>query len=139
VTTGVGEHEAFESATREDPTNAVYLANLGNARRAMGDLAGAADAYRRALALDARLGDASNGLGAVLVQQGRPADAVPWLEQAARDRDFVEAQLNLGIALQQAGDLGRAAAQYRKVIAAPARYAREREAAKVLLAQVEAR
>ena len=40
----------------------------------------------------------------MLVQGGRPADGVPWFEKAlTRSPDFVEAQLNLGIALQQAG------------------------------------
>jgi len=130
---------AFEAATGRDPTNAVYLANLGNARRAQADLAGAAEAFRRALDRDPSLPDAANGLGVVLIQQGRPADAVSWLEQAARDAGFVEAQLNLGIALQQSGNRARAAAQYRKVIAASPRYAREREAARTLLAQVEGR
>jgi arylsulfatase A-like enzyme/Tfp pilus assembly protein PilF len=131
--------QAFEAATASDPTNAVYLANLGNARRALDDLPGAAQAFRRALDRDPSLADAANGLGVVLIQQGRPADAVPWLEQAARDAGFVEAQLNLGIALQQSGDRTRSAAQYRKVLAAPRQYAREREAARTLLAQVEGR
>ena len=74
-----------------------------------------------------------------VVQQQRAPAAVPFLEQAARDESFVEAQLNLGIALQQSGDSARAAAQYRKVLAAPARYARERDAARTLLAQVDRR
>lgn len=130
---------AFEAAAAVDPTNAVYLANLGNARRALDDLKGAEDAYRKALARTATLGDAANGLGVVLVQQHRAAEAVPFLEQAARDASFVEAHLNLGIALQQTGDSTRAAAQYRRVLAAPARYAREREAARTLLAQLETR
>lgn len=130
---------AFEAATAADPTNAVYLANLGNARRALGDLKGAEDAYRRALERNGALSDAANGLGVVLVQQQRASEAIPFLEEAARDRSFVEAQLNLGIALQQSGDRSRAAVQYRKVLAAPPRFGREREAARTLLAQVEGR
>ncbi|HTM33906.1 MAG TPA: tetratricopeptide repeat protein, partial [Vicinamibacterales bacterium] len=131
--------QAFAAATAADPTNAVYLANLGNARRAAGDLEGAEDAYRRALERNGSLADAANGLGVILVQQQRARDAVPFLEQAARDQSFVEAQLNLGIALQQSGDPARAAMQYRKVLDAPARYRREREAARTLLAQVDRR
>lgn len=129
---------AFELAVTYDPTNATYHANLGNARRAVGDLEGAAAAYRRALARVPDLGDAANGLGAVLVQQQRAAEAIPWLERAARDAAFMEAQLNLGIALQQAGQLDRATAQYRKVasMAAPSR---ERAAARTLLGQLERR
>ena len=130
-----GAARAFAAAATYDPTNATYQANLGNALRATGDLEGAAAAYRRALARASGLGDAANGLGAVLVQQQRAAEAVPWLEQAARDPAFVEAQLNLGIALQQSGQADRAVAQYRKVAALPAA-PRERAAARTLLGQM---
>ncbi len=128
---------AFEAATTGDPTNAVYHANLGNARRAGGDLEGAAAAYRRALDRAPDLADAANGLGVVLVQQNRPADAVRWLELAARDATFIEAQLNLGIALQQAGDGARARIQYQKIVSASGPHVRERQAARALLAQLE--
>ena len=138
-----GRHDeaarAFEQATKQDPTNAVYFANLGNARRALGDLDGAAAAYKMALDHAPDLADAANGLGVVLVQQHRAADAVAWLERAAEDPAFVEAQLNLGIALQESGNLPRAAAQYRKVLSAPGPHAREREAARALLGALERR
>ncbi len=139
--TDAGRHDdaarAFEQATRQDPTNGVYFANLGNARRARGDLDGAAAAYQTALEHAPDLGDAANGLGVILVQQQRAADAVPWLERAAQDPAFVEAQLNLGIALQESGNLPRAVAQYRKVLATTGPHAREREAARALLGNVE--
>ena len=64
---------------------------------------------------------------------------MPWLEQAARDPQFIEAQLNLGIALQEAGDAARARQQYAKVIAAGSKHARERDAARTLLAQLGSR
>jgi arylsulfatase A-like enzyme/tetratricopeptide (TPR) repeat protein len=131
--------KAFEEAVRLDPTNAVYQTNLGNARRASGDLAGASTAYRKAIELSPRLSDAANGLGAVLVQQKQLPDAIRWLEQAAQDPDFVEAQLNLGIALQESGNSERAKEQYRKVLAARGALARERDAARTLLAQLERR
>ena len=138
-----GRHDeaarAFEHAARQDPTNGVYFANLGNSRRALGDLDGAAAAYKTALERAPDLGDALNGLGVVLVQQRRAADAVPWLERAAQDPAFVEAQLNLGIALQESGNLPRAAMQYRKVLSTPGPYAREREAARALLGNLERR
>ena len=130
--------KAFEAALQYDPTNPVYAANLGNARRGLDDLDGAATAYRRALER-APLPDAANGLGVVLVQQRQYAAAVPWLEQAARDPQFIEAQLNLGIALQEAGDTVRARQQYTKVIAAGANHPRERDAARTLLAQLGSR
>jgi Flp pilus assembly protein TadD len=130
--------QVFDAALRYDATNAVYAANLGNARRALGDLDGAAAAYRRALERHP-LPDAQNGLGVVLVQQRQFAAAVTVLEQAARDPEFIEAQLNLGIALQESGDVARARQQYLKVSAAGSRHARERDAAKALLTQLGAR
>ena len=58
-----------------------------------------------------------------------------WLERAVGAApDFVEARLNLALALQEAGDTKRAIVLYRQVLAAPPRYAREREAAGKLLA-----
>ena len=129
----------FERATALDPTNASYWTNLGNARREVRDTAGAEQAYRRAFDLDARSSDAANGLGVLLVEAHRPAEAVPWLERAvAAAPDFVEARLNLGIALQQSGQLDRAASVYRDVAHAPARFARERQAAAALLASLGA-
>jgi arylsulfatase A-like enzyme/Flp pilus assembly protein TadD len=128
---------AFDAATKLDPTSASYLANLGNARRAIDDVAGAEVAYRGALERDADLADAANGLGVVLVQQRRASEAIRWLERAATlDPDFVEARLNLGIALQESGDSARAAEQYRAVLAARGPHAKEREAARALLMQV---
>ena len=129
---------AFQRATEIDSTNASYWANLGNARRALGDRAGAEQAYRRALDVDARAVDAANGLGVLLVEAKRPAEAIPWLERAAAAPDFVEARLNLGIALQDAGQTARAAETYRAILAAPPQFKREREAAAKLLASLGA-
>ncbi len=128
----------FAQAVEHDPTNAGYRANLGNALRARGDLNGAAGAYRQALERAPDLTDAANGLGVVLAQQGRAAQAVPWLERAARDPLFVEAQLNLGIALQQSGNLTRAREQY-QIVAATRGRTRERDAARALLGQMDQR
>ncbi len=129
---------AFQRATEIDSTNASYWANLGNARRALGDPAGAEQAYRRALDVDPRAVDAANGLGVLLVEAKRPAEAIPWLERAAAAPDFVEARLNLGIALQEAGQTARAAETYRSILAAPLQFKRERDAAAKLLASLGA-
>ena len=124
----------FEQATTIDPTNASYWANLGNARRAVHDTAGAEQAYRRALEVDPRTADAVNGLGVLLVETMRPAEAVPLFEQAlAVAPDFQEARLNLGIALQQSGQASRAADTYRQVLQARGNHPREKEAATQLL------
>ena len=129
---------AFGRAVELDPTNVQYWTNLGNARRATGDLSGSEQAYRRALEIDGRAADAANGIGVLLVQAGRAADAIPWFERAlASSPAFYEARLNLGIACEQAGDRRRAAQAYRDVLQAPARFARERDAARKLLAELQ--
>lgn len=128
---------AFERAAALDPNNAPYWVNLGNARRASGDRPGAEQAYRHALDVDPRAGDAANGIGVLLVEAHKASEAVAWFERAlAASPDLVEARLNLGIALQQSGDQTRAADAYRAVLASPPNHEREREAAAKLLAAI---
>jgi arylsulfatase A-like enzyme/predicted TPR repeat methyltransferase len=132
--------DEFERAATIDPNNAPYWTNLGNARRSAGDRVRAERAYREALTIDANAVDALNGLGVLLVETNRPRDATPWFERAlAASPGFVEARLNLGIALQQAGDTKRAAEAYRAVLGSPGGHGREKEAAAKLLARLGAR
>ncbi len=127
----------FERASAMDPNNPSYLANLGNARRALGDRAAAEQAYRLALNVSPQTADAANGLGVLLVEAQRPAEAVAWFERALDAApDFAEARLNLGIALQASGQASRAAEQYRRVLAARGA-PREKEAATKLLAAMQ--
>jgi cytochrome c-type biogenesis protein CcmH len=73
----------------------------------------------------------------LLVEAQKPAEAVAWFERAiAASPEFVEARLNLGIALQQSGQPARAAEIYRAILSAPKKYARERDAAAKLLASL---
>lgn len=126
--------EAFERAVSLDRTDPSIWSNLGNARRAQGNLPAARQAYQAALAVDATWPDAANGVGVLEVQAGRAAEGIRWFEKAlGRAPDFVEARLNLGIACQEAGQTGRARAEYQAVLRAPARFARERDAARTLL------
>jgi Flp pilus assembly protein TadD len=132
--------KAFDRATTIDPNNASYWTNLANARRALGDRTGAERAYRKALDVDARAADAANGLGVLLVEANHPGEATPWFERAiAAAPDLVEARLNLGIALQTAGDVAGAAAAYRLVLSARGNHPREKDAATKLLAALGAR
>ena len=130
--------DAFRRATTLDPHVVSYWVNLGNACRAAGQPGEADEAYRRALALDPGSVDAMNGIGVLLVQAGRAADGQGWFERAvSASPSFFEAWLNLGIARQEAGDRTGAAEAYRRVLAAPARYADERSAASQLLATLK--
>jgi Flp pilus assembly protein TadD len=133
----VEARQAFERAVAADASSAEYLANLGNAKRASGDRAGAEAAYRSALASDPGAANALNGLGALLVESGKPLEAIPLLERAAgADADFWEARLNLGIAHHTAGNLDAAAVAYRAVLAGARRASREQQAARELLASI---
>ena len=126
---------AFARATELDPSNATYWADLGNAYRDDGDIGAADTAYGRALQVDPRHADAANGRGVLLVQAGRPADAVAWFERAlAADQTLHEARLNLGIAYQQSGQYDLALQTYRDLLrTAPRTATRERQAATELL------
>ena len=128
---------AFERAVAADASSAEYLANLGNARRASGDKAGAESAYRSAIASDPQAANALNGLGVLLVEAGKAAEAIPLLERAAgADPSLWEARLNLGIAQQTAGDLEAATLAYSAVLAGAPRPSRERRAAGELLSSI---
>jgi tetratricopeptide (TPR) repeat protein len=119
----------------DDPSNAVFWINLGNARRDAGDPARAEEAYRRALENDARSADAANGMGVLLVQQHRATEAIAWLERAlAGSPRFVEARLNLGIAYQESGNRDKAIETYRRVQSDAPAGSREHRAATDLLA-----
>ena len=127
--------EAFRRAVTLDPHVVSYWVNLGNACRQAGETSEADEAYRRALALDAGSVDAMNGIGVLLVQQDRPGEAAPWFERAVgASPTFAEAWLNLGIARHEAGDRPGAAEAYRRVLALPGTPAKERGAARQLLA-----
>ncbi|HEY3380402.1 MAG TPA: sulfatase-like hydrolase/transferase [Vicinamibacterales bacterium] len=129
---------AFEKAATLEPSNPSFWTNLGNARRELRDQTGATAAYQRALAVDPAWPDAANGMGVTLVQAGRAVEAVGWFEKAlTRAPDFYEARLNLGIACQQAGQIEPARRAYRAVLAAPARYRQQRDAAARLLEMVK--
>jgi arylsulfatase A-like enzyme/Tfp pilus assembly protein PilF len=134
--------DSFNRAAELDPRDARSFNNLGNAMRAMGRLDAAATAYRKAVSLNPNYADPHNGLGVLLVQQQRPRDAIPYFETALRIQpDFYEAQLNRGIALQEAGDRAAAAAQYRHLLSklpAGRRYDEQRNAARTLLSSLGA-
>jgi Flp pilus assembly protein TadD len=104
------------------PSGRAYE-NLGQARRDSGDLAGAVDAYARAIDTPVGLGDPSSvavlrdALGDVLARQGRLDDAVTEFERAVRlDPTLQYSRTNLGNALAQLGRLPDAEAQFREAI-----------------------
>ena len=74
--------ECLEQALRQQPGDAVTLAQQGLVLKRMGRLPEAEAAYRAALAAGADTVEVNNNLANVLLLQDRPAEAVPLLERA---------------------------------------------------------
>jgi tetratricopeptide (TPR) repeat protein len=81
---GTDEVEAlFAAAAQLAPDYPQVWFRMGHARSLRGDLARAADAFRRAIQLDPRFGPAHRGLGQVLLAAGHPDQALAPLGVAA--------------------------------------------------------
>src|SRR5271169_3665633 len=88
-------------AAPASPAAAQVHTYLEQAAEAMhkGDLASAEETLRRALAIDPRSLVALNNLGIVLSREGKPAEAIPFYQEALKVRPGDPAtQRNLAIA-----------------------------------------
>ena len=72
----------YEQSVELGASDPPVLAGLGRARAASGDREGAVAAFRDALAKDPEPAEALGGLGEVLAEDGRAAEAQPHLEKA---------------------------------------------------------
>jgi Tfp pilus assembly protein PilF len=107
---------ALERATALAPSSASAWHALGNARRAQGDLDGAAAAFRAAVARAPDNGAAWVNLSVVVKLQGRPAEALPLLDEA-RKAGFTGPELDdaeVG-ALIDLGEIGAALEKVRRL------------------------
>lgn len=136
-----GARSEFGRTVELDPHDARALNNLANVLRDLKRPDEAAAAYRRAIALAPSYADPLNGLGTLEVQRSRPVAAIPYFERAlAAAPAMHEARLNLGIAEDLAGNPRAAVAAYREFLKetdGDRELARQREAARNLLARVE--
>jgi predicted O-linked N-acetylglucosamine transferase (SPINDLY family) len=99
-----------------DPRHEAACGNLAIIAAQQGDLAAAERLFRQALAL-APNPEGFNNLGTLLLQQGRPADAIAAHRRAIALRpDYAAAHLALGNALTQHGELDAALAAYRELV-----------------------
>src|SRR5262249_56864524 len=78
-----GALDALRRAAAAAPTSAVAHTNLAAVLRRKADAAEAEKEYRQALALDGDSAPALAGLGALLLSQGKPAEAVDPLKRAS--------------------------------------------------------
>ncbi len=108
---------AFETARDLDPESAPSHVDLGNVLSELGD-ARAAAAYAEALARAPDSAAAHNGVGNLLMTQGRLDEAIEAFRRAvACQPDFAFAHYNLANALRAAGDGDRAVAHLRQAVA----------------------
>jgi len=77
----------LEAAAAAAPANAQIWVDLGDVRGAGGHVQEAADAYKRALAINPSQPEANLALATILLQQGRGSEALPHLMVAAQGPD----------------------------------------------------
>jgi tetratricopeptide (TPR) repeat protein len=111
---------ALEGAKRvlaTQPRNASALFYAGVALEGLGDAAGAEAHYRRALEADANMREAAGNLSALLLGQGKAAEARALLEPfAARFPDDADLQTNRAEALKALGEHAAAARVYEALL-----------------------
>ena len=105
----------FERAVTVNPDNALAWHHLGLTFEQARDLDGAANAYRRSLAIAPERTDVVFALGNVLMLQLRPNEAEPLLAKAA-SRGHARAHLSLAILSLQAGDIQKALPRAREAV-----------------------
>lgn len=110
-----GARLAYERALALAPGNPQALNNLGALYREL-ELPGQAEAaYRSAIAADPDFIDAYNNLGHLLLRRGRESEAVPLFHKAfTLDPRNARAQLLMGLAYAEIGELDKAAQTYRR-------------------------
>jgi tetratricopeptide (TPR) repeat protein len=110
--------KAFTDAANRAPLEPRPLYMRGSCYQKMGKLNEAEADFRDALAKDPKGHDDQTvkvraELGAVLTDNGHPQEAVPLLEQAAREKpDLFEAHYNLGVAYEQIHEYPKAVESY---------------------------
>lgn len=86
---------------------------------------------RKAIDLDPDFGNPWNDLGAYLLALDRPAEAVPYFEQALRAPRYLTyhyAHYNMGRAFEKLGDVQAACDKYREALVEEPTYALARDA-----------
>jgi Tfp pilus assembly protein PilF len=100
----------YQASLAVEPTAEAHTF-LGWAYSAQGRLDEAIAECRKAIAVDPTFGNPYNDIGVYLMQQGRPADAIPWLEQAKQAPRYEPRHypyINLGRIYLQRGEWQRA-------------------------------
>ncbi len=128
---------AEEARVRSAPRVEAHWDRLARAWFQVGDHAQAAQCLERARAMGAREFDTALLSGRVARSEGRFAEAIAWLERAARARpDDWEAHEDLGLALYLDGHYARAADHWERARALPGSGAPDRSGLTAALRRV---
>ena len=112
-----GAESCLQAALLDAPQSWQARLNLGNVFRDRYQLDQAAEQYELALSIESDSAEALLNLGELFVEQGRSADAIPYLLRAAVLRPRVaEIQFRLADALRDIGDHAAAASAYQKAL-----------------------
>ena len=115
--------QALKTVIEDEPRNMRAYHNLAAIAYARGDLRRAESLERQALAIDGDYFEAWNTLGAIFVVEKRAAEALQALNKAtALKPTSGQAQYNLALALQAAGNLDAAQAAADKACSLESRY-----------------
>jgi len=99
----------YEKAAKFNPSDLESQTNLGTAYLEKGRVADAERVFRWVLSNDNRDAAAHNGLGLIAIQRSdMPAAKVQFGQAVQLNPDMVEAQMNLGLIYEMAGDRARA-------------------------------
>jgi len=99
----------YEKAAKFNPSDLESQTNLGTAYLEKGRVADAERVFRWVLSNDDHEAGAHNGLGLIAIQRSDMPAAKVQFEQAVQlNPDMVEAQMNLGLIYEMAGDRARA-------------------------------
>jgi hypothetical protein len=108
----------LERMIAESPWNAVGNSLLANLAVMRHDYAGARAHLEHTLAVDPVFTSAHERIGEILVEEGRPLDALPeYRKERKLGVKGGAMDLQMGIAWQRLGELGRARAAYRRALA----------------------
>jgi arylsulfatase A-like enzyme/tetratricopeptide (TPR) repeat protein len=108
----------YEKAARINPTDLESQTNLATAYLENGRVEDAERVFNWVLTNDANDAAATNGLGLIAIQRRNFDAALADFERAIQlDPDLVEAQMNLGLIYEMAGDRARARAHFEAFLA----------------------
>lgn len=123
----VAAHDAYARAIGLNPKNVAAISEDAHASDLEGNIAQAEAGYRRALSLDLTFDQANMGLGRILVQQGKLAEARTHFEMAAQmsnnARMKAEGAYSAGVVSNALADPIKAESSMRLAIATAPSYA----------------